>query len=513
MKSQQSGFTLVEIAIVLVIIGLLLGGVLKGQELINSAKVKSLASEFRAIPTFIYGYQDRFRSLPGDDRDATRVGGTNATNGTRGNGVIEGAWDSENPGDESFLFWQHVRLANLAVGPTSYSGADAAAFIPRNAEGGRIGVTGTITIGGVAWNATFFACSGRLPVASRSSSIRRWMMARRTPEHCEYSAQSLPQALERSRPPRATPASAHRLRRVLSAYAPKKTRLGGFFFQSTLQASAFFHHRQPIGAAEQDDHIPFLEAKFIRRFQRPDVAPTHGTHRDAQTGTTDVTERAPDGARTRCHRHGMQADGLGFMYILLAVALPMEEAAQRLIAAAAHLAHPFEDAIDRHPDQHQRVRGEHHAGLKRFRNDFGRTGTAQAFHVGVVVGTHNNREIRLQFMHQMRDALAARASAKVTISTLARVTPAATSASRLQHHQTRRSHPRHRLRGRARVEIQCNIRHLLLGHEARQRRPLRPKPQMIACFSLPIDWAKILVSSIDRSSHSLLAKRGATRSL
>ena len=162
MKSQQSGFTLVEIAIVLVIIGLLLGGVLKGQELINSAKVKRLASEFRAIPTFIYGYQDRFRSLPGDDRDATRVGGTNATNGTRGNGVIEGAWDSENPGDESFLFWQHVRLANLAVGPTSYSGADAAAFIPRNAEGGRIGVTGTITIGGVAWNATFFACSGQI---------------------------------------------------------------------------------------------------------------------------------------------------------------------------------------------------------------------------------------------------------------------------------------------------------------------------------------------------------------
>ncbi|TXG93520.1 MAG: prepilin-type N-terminal cleavage/methylation domain-containing protein [Rhodocyclaceae bacterium] len=164
MKNQQSGFTLVEIAIVLVIIGLLLGGVLKGQELINSAKVKSLASEFRAIPTFIYGYQDRFRSLPGDDRDATRVGGTNATNGTRGNGVIEGAWDSEDEGDESFLFWQHVRLANLAVGPTSFSGtaADKAAFIPRNAEGGRIGVTGRITISSAAWNATFFACSGQI---------------------------------------------------------------------------------------------------------------------------------------------------------------------------------------------------------------------------------------------------------------------------------------------------------------------------------------------------------------
>ena len=41
-RRKQSGFTLVEIAIVLVIIGLLLGGVLKGQELINSAKVKNL---------------------------------------------------------------------------------------------------------------------------------------------------------------------------------------------------------------------------------------------------------------------------------------------------------------------------------------------------------------------------------------------------------------------------------------------------------------------------------------
>ena len=67
MKSQQSGFTLVEIAIVLVIIGLLLGGILKGQELINSAKVKNLANDFRVIPTYIYAYQDKYKSLPGDD--------------------------------------------------------------------------------------------------------------------------------------------------------------------------------------------------------------------------------------------------------------------------------------------------------------------------------------------------------------------------------------------------------------------------------------------------------------
>ena len=64
---KQAGFTLIELAIVLVIIGLLPGGVLKGQELINSAKVKNLASDFRNIPVYIYGYQDKFKALPGED--------------------------------------------------------------------------------------------------------------------------------------------------------------------------------------------------------------------------------------------------------------------------------------------------------------------------------------------------------------------------------------------------------------------------------------------------------------
>src|ERR1700693_4677860 len=122
MKSQQSGFTLVEIAIVLVIIGLLLGGILKGQELINSAKVKNLANDFRVIPTYIYAYQDKFKALPGDDKVADQhiTGATVATTGgTPGNGVIDGHWNSTTATDESFLFWQHVRMANLAAGPTS----------------------------------------------------------------------------------------------------------------------------------------------------------------------------------------------------------------------------------------------------------------------------------------------------------------------------------------------------------------------------------------------------------
>src|ERR1700689_74908 len=70
MKAKQSGFTLVEIAIVLVIIGLLLGGILKGQEMINQAKIKNVVSDFNGIASALYGYQDRYRALPGDDLNA-----------------------------------------------------------------------------------------------------------------------------------------------------------------------------------------------------------------------------------------------------------------------------------------------------------------------------------------------------------------------------------------------------------------------------------------------------------
>lgn len=139
MKRNQSGFTLIEIAIVLVIIGLLLGGVLKGQELINSAKVKNLATDFRNIPVFIYGYQDKFRALPGDDVNAAThvTGATVATDppGTLGNGVIEGAWDTVTTTDETQKFWEHVRLSGLASGPTTGD------LLPTNSVGGVIGIT------------------------------------------------------------------------------------------------------------------------------------------------------------------------------------------------------------------------------------------------------------------------------------------------------------------------------------------------------------------------------------
>ncbi len=161
MNKQQSGFTLVEIAIVLVIIGLLLGGVLKGQELINSAKVKNLANDFRTVPIFIYGYQDKFKRLPGDDdgADDSRFTGykkATAAGQTQKSGVIEGLWNSVDVTSENVLFWQHVRGAGLAAGSTDFT-STATASLPSNAEGGMIGIQMTAPMTGLA--GTYYLCS------------------------------------------------------------------------------------------------------------------------------------------------------------------------------------------------------------------------------------------------------------------------------------------------------------------------------------------------------------------
>lgn len=63
---------MIELAIVLVIIGLLVAGVLKGRELITSAKVKNVINQAKSIEAAIHSYQDKYHYRPGDDPKGDR---------------------------------------------------------------------------------------------------------------------------------------------------------------------------------------------------------------------------------------------------------------------------------------------------------------------------------------------------------------------------------------------------------------------------------------------------------
>src|SRR6188472_935406 len=103
MQGRQNGFTLIEIAIVLVIIGLLLGGVLKGQELITGARVRNLVAQQDGVKAAYFGFLDRYRALPGDYAAAatniSNVAATAACNNGNGNGngqIVGAANNREN---------------------------------------------------------------------------------------------------------------------------------------------------------------------------------------------------------------------------------------------------------------------------------------------------------------------------------------------------------------------------------------------------------------------------------
>lgn len=141
MKHKQAGFTLVEIAIVLVIIGLLLGGILKGQELINSARVRNLADTNSGIQAAYYGFIDRYRQVPGDmsSTQATQAIGTTINYGGNGDGQVNaGNWQ------EAAALWQQLTLAGFLQGTFDGNAQDATSYInsggdargPRNAFNG-----------------------------------------------------------------------------------------------------------------------------------------------------------------------------------------------------------------------------------------------------------------------------------------------------------------------------------------------------------------------------------------
>lgn len=136
LRAAQRGFTLVEIAIVLVVIGLLIGAIFAGQELILQARVKSVIADFSGVSVAFHGYRDRYGAVPGDDpRAASRWPPPVATDGN-GDGSVAGTYNNGNApcaaGVESCSWWEHLRRGGFLAG----SGATQ----PTNAFGGLVGV-------------------------------------------------------------------------------------------------------------------------------------------------------------------------------------------------------------------------------------------------------------------------------------------------------------------------------------------------------------------------------------
>lgn len=155
----QAGFTLVELAIVMMIIGLLIGGVLKGQELLANARVTSTISQVKAVEAAVTAFRDTYRALPGDMINARNrlpncSATTNCNNGDGNNiiGPVDGLLAYNN--GEPVQFWKHLLLADLISGVTPNAAANNPAWgetYPSSNMGGGFHIAysnGTANIGG-----------------------------------------------------------------------------------------------------------------------------------------------------------------------------------------------------------------------------------------------------------------------------------------------------------------------------------------------------------------------------
>lgn len=133
--TAQKGFSLVELSIVLVILGLLTGGILSGQSLIRAAEVRAASTEFQRYTAAIYTFRDKYFALPGDFNKATDFWGeadadqaTCETTPSTGTETCNGNGDGQVLGvapnhSEPYRVWQHLANASLIEG--QYTGADA----------------------------------------------------------------------------------------------------------------------------------------------------------------------------------------------------------------------------------------------------------------------------------------------------------------------------------------------------------------------------------------------------
>ena len=166
-KRRQSGFTLVELAIVLVIIGLILAAVLKGQEMINNARAKSVVNDLKGVSAAYYSYYDRYKAIPGDDSAPANHLGQAAFVGT-GDGIIDSAHsyadNNATVSTENQAFWQHTRMAGFTTGSAT-AGITGVGTAPAgtNAMGGILGVQGGISGAEVYGLIGNMVCAGNIP--------------------------------------------------------------------------------------------------------------------------------------------------------------------------------------------------------------------------------------------------------------------------------------------------------------------------------------------------------------
>jgi len=131
-SAREAGFTLVELAVVMVIIGVLIGGILKGQELITNARVTSTIASVKAIGAAYNGFIDQFNVQPGDMVAANThlsnctVNPCSGPAGTAGNGMIdEPVGGAVAVTDEGAAFFSQLLRANYI---TSMDGTATVGF-------------------------------------------------------------------------------------------------------------------------------------------------------------------------------------------------------------------------------------------------------------------------------------------------------------------------------------------------------------------------------------------------
>ncbi len=151
-NESQRGFTLVELAIVLVIIGLIIAAVLKGQELIVSARLKSTISDIDAIRSASNTFRDKYNALPGDYASAPSRVGTPAgitfanCDGTAGKCDGSGVIDGDGTDNETLLFWAHLAAANLISGVSPLGTAVIGDGLPSAPVGGGLTIRNELVI-------------------------------------------------------------------------------------------------------------------------------------------------------------------------------------------------------------------------------------------------------------------------------------------------------------------------------------------------------------------------------